>query len=246
MIFIGYANDDRYSIVESLVFHLKNWGFHIWYDFHNMYLGDDRIKVNFEYGIRESSYVIFVISHNTFKSRCAIDELLYARDLQESGNIVLFPILYELTADDLPREYLWLKKIIYNETTKASGTFYVVNQIIEKVLSDYQNFLDMKTFSLTIRDLNKIDPYLDSLINTLDKIDLDNYNARMGILYAAYLYIYNTIKQIPELPLFCTKAIERIFALTRLNISIDHLTYGIYQDIITIDLKYFINTKNIN
>lgn len=243
MIFIGYANDDRYSTVESIVFHLKNWGFHTWYDFHNMYLGDNRIKVNFEYGIGKSSYVIFVISHNTFKSQCAKEELLYARELQESGEIVLFPILYEISADDLPREYLWLKKIIYNETTKASGTFYVVNQIIEKVLSDYKNALTMKSLSQTIQELNKIAPYLGTLINTLDKIDFDNYNARMGILYAVYLYIDDTIKQIPELPLFCTKAIERIFALTRLNISIDHLTYGIYQDIITINLNYFINEK---
>lgn len=246
MIFIGYANDDRYSIVESIVFHLKNWGFHTWYDFHDMYLGDNRVKVNFEYGIEKSSYVIFVISYNTFKSQCALEELLYTRELQENSKIVLFPILYEITADDLPREYLWLKKIIYNETTKISGTFYVVNQIIEKVLSDYKNTLVIKNLSLATQNLNIIDPYLGTLINTLDSIDLDNYNARMGILYAVYLYVYDAIRQIPELPLFCTKAVERIFSLTRLNISIDHLTYGIYQDIIIIDLDYFIKTKTID
>ena len=34
MIFIGYSSGDRYTVVESLVFHLKNYGFEVWYGFH--------------------------------------------------------------------------------------------------------------------------------------------------------------------------------------------------------------------
>lgn len=241
MIFIGYANADRYTVVESIVFHLKNWGFHTWYDFHNMYLGDNREKINFEYGIGKSNYIIFIISHNTFSSNCAKEELLYVREKFESGKIVFFPILYEMTADELPREYFWLQKIIYNETSKVSGTFYVVNQIIERMLLDIKNNFKYNNINSLSHKLEQAgESYIAKLLETLDHIDLDNYNARMGILYAIYIFIYNTIKTIPEFPLFGQKVIERIFTLTRLNITIDHLTYGIFQDTIIIDINYYL------
>ena len=64
MIFIGYSSKDRYTIVESMVFHLKNYGFNVWYDFHDMYLSDARFETNFEHGIKDSKYVIFILSSN--------------------------------------------------------------------------------------------------------------------------------------------------------------------------------------
>ena len=59
MIFIGYSSGDRYTVVESLVFHLKNYGFEVWYDFYDMFLGDNRYEENFKKGISGSHYVIF-------------------------------------------------------------------------------------------------------------------------------------------------------------------------------------------
>lgn len=239
MIFIGYANDDRYTIVESIVFHLKNWGFHIWYDFHDMYLGDDRQKTNFDYGIGKSKYVIFIISRNTFKSKCALEELIFARKKYEQNEIVFFPILYEFTANELPREFFWLRKIIYNETSVSSGTFYVVNQIIEKVLQDLKKTLKYKSLSALSQCLRTYNLYLSLLLETIESVDLDNYCARMGILYSVYLYISTELNTLDDFPLHCRKTIERIFALTRLNISIDHLTYGIFQDTILIATNYY-------
>ena len=136
MVFIGYSNEDRYDIVESMVFHLKNYGMTVWYDFQDMMLGDNRFKENFETGIGKSNYVIFIISHNFFNSNCATEELKYAQNLYENGEIVLFPILYLMKASELPEDYNWIKKIIYNEVNEQSGTLFVTNQIIEKMLYD--------------------------------------------------------------------------------------------------------------
>ena len=91
MIFIGYSSKDRYTIVESMVFHLKNYGFNVWYDFHDMYLSDARFETNFEHGIKDSKYVIFILSPNFFTSKCAVEELDYAQTLYEQGTIKLFP-----------------------------------------------------------------------------------------------------------------------------------------------------------
>ena len=55
MIFIGYSSKDRYSVVEPILFHLKHLGLHVWYDFHDMFLGDDRYQENFVNGIESAS-----------------------------------------------------------------------------------------------------------------------------------------------------------------------------------------------
>ncbi|MDO4308413.1 MAG: toll/interleukin-1 receptor domain-containing protein [Eubacteriales bacterium] len=146
MIFIGYSNRDRYDIVEPMIFHLKNYGINVWYDFHDMFLSDNRFHENFELGIGKSRYVIFIISHNFFDSNCAVEELKYAQMLYEKGEIVLFPVLYLLKASDLPNDYSWIKKIIYNEVNEHSGTLFVTNQIIEKMLHDESKLLPFRSF----------------------------------------------------------------------------------------------------
>ena len=79
MVFIGYSSKERYSVVEPILFHLKHFGLDVWYDFHDMFLGDDRYQINFKQGIGKSSYVIFIISPHFFESKCAMDELNYAK-----------------------------------------------------------------------------------------------------------------------------------------------------------------------
>lgn len=86
MIFIGYSNKDRYDIVEPMVFHLKNYGINVWYDFHDMFLSDNRYLENFELGIGKSRYIIFILSKNFFKSNCAVEELNMHRYYMKKEN----------------------------------------------------------------------------------------------------------------------------------------------------------------
>ena len=146
MIFIGYSSQDRYEIVEPMLYHLKNYGINVWYDFHDMFLSDNRYSTNFKVGIGESKYVIFIISHNFFNSKCAVEELDYAQSLYEKSEIVLFPILYMMKASELPEEFNWIKKIIYNEVNQHSGTLFITNQIIEKILYDEIQKLSLRSF----------------------------------------------------------------------------------------------------
>lgn len=239
MVFIGYANQDRYSIVEPMVFHLKNHGISVWYDFHDMYLSDDRFHVNFELGIGKSKYVIFIISHNLFNSKCAIEELKYAQDLYEKGEIVLFPILYLIKASELPNEYSWIKKIIYNEVNEQSGTLFVTNQIIEKILHDETNTLPLRSLSEIAAHLQKqSNDYLYQLIETYLSLDIPNYSARIALLYAIYLYI--TIESDVAYDSYIGKIINRIVSLSALNISLDHLTFNIFHLTILIALNKYL------
>ena len=45
-LFICFAAEDRYRIVEPVVFHLKNYGINMWYDRYSLIMGDDRIQKN--------------------------------------------------------------------------------------------------------------------------------------------------------------------------------------------------------
>ncbi|GFI10593.1 hypothetical protein IMSAGC007_03062 [Lachnospiraceae bacterium] len=236
MLFIGYSSKDRYDIVEPMIFHLKNYGIDVWYDFHDMYLSDNRIETNFINGIGKSTYVIFIISNNLFTSQCAIEELKYAQDLYEKGDITLFPILYLLKASEVPEEYNWIKKIIYNEVTKNSGTLFVTNQIIEKILHDECSSLQYRSFS-EISDF--MEPYLKELLEVYLMLDTPNYSAKMALLYAAYLYI--SFQKNIQFETYIVKIIKRIITFSSLNITLDHLSYHIFELTILISLnKYLI------
>ena len=239
MIFIGYSNQDRYEIVEPRVFHLKNYGIDVWYDFHDMFLSDNRFHENFEIGIGGSQYVIFIISHSFFNSNCAVEELKYAQSLYEKGEIILFPILYLIKASELPNEYSWIKKIIYNEVTEQSGTLFVTNQIIEKMLHDESKTLPLRSFPEISEYLNKqSNTYLNKLIETYLSLDMPNYSAKMALLYAAYLYIY--AEENTKFDTYIDKIINRIVTFTSLNISLDHLSFSIFQLTVLIALNKYL------
>lgn len=61
-IFLGFAAKDRYTVAESLLYHLENYGVPVWYDRHDLIIGDNRQKENFEKGIIESKYAILIFS----------------------------------------------------------------------------------------------------------------------------------------------------------------------------------------
>ncbi len=237
MLFIGYSSKDRYDIVEPMIFHLKNYGFDVWYDFHDMYLSDNRIETNFINGIGKSKYVIFIISNNLFSSQCAIEELKYAQNLYEKGGITLFPILYLLRASELTGEYNWIKKIIYNEVTKNSGTLFVTNQIIEKILHDKCNALKYRSFS---EIYNHIEPYLKELLETYLILDSPNYSAKIALLYSAYLYM--TIEKQVRFETYIVKIIKKIITFSSLNITLDHLSFHIFEMTILIALNIYVNS----
>ena len=45
-VFICFAAEDRYEIVEPIVYHLKNYGIPVWYDRYTLLMGDNRVQKN--------------------------------------------------------------------------------------------------------------------------------------------------------------------------------------------------------
>ena len=109
MLFFCFSSKDRHSIVESILFHLTNYGLPVWYDRHKMLLGDERDNKNFDEGVKACNYSIIILSANTIASECANEEidLIYQRYKQHK--MYVFPIFFNIKASQLPEKYCWMK-----------------------------------------------------------------------------------------------------------------------------------------
>lgn len=222
MLFIGYSSKDRYAIVEPILFHLKHFGLDVWYDFQDMFLGDDRYQTNFVHGIGSSAYIIFIISPNLFDSACAMEELAFAKTLIEDGHAVFFPIFYHFSPDKLPKGLCWINNIIYNEVKSDSGSRHVAYQIVERVFRDDQLTLPYQSLETFLQNQCFRNDYIVRLLTSWANVDERSYGIRIGILYSLYKYL-------PCIETKYNKAIEYIFSLLQMNEKPDHLIYSIFE-----------------
>lgn len=221
-IFICFAAKDRYKIVEPIVHHLKNYGINIWYDRYEMVLGDNRVEKNLIDGAEKCNYALIIISKNTIKSQCAIEEINIIKRRYYSNNVTVFPVLYEISPNSLPSNLIWIKEVIFKEVNRKSGTREICNHIVCKITGDilkqydYQNIKDI--VSLKILPITTI-TILKSYIN----IDAANLNSRISLLYASYLTIIYSEKHIEHeyIPMI-SKIYNRLIDENNLNLDIDY------------------------
>lgn len=235
MIFIGYSSEDRYTVVEPLLFHLRNYGFKVWYDFDNMYLGDSRKQENFEKGIKGANYLIFIITHGFFESSCAKEELEYAHQLVEQCGYIMFTVFYKFLPQELPSRYDWLRNYIFNEIAMDTGTRYAADQIVERIVKDS---LSVKRIQ-SIDDLvyENFDEYTRSLIKELKIIDIRNYGLRVGLLYAIYIYLRKSSTHMAD----CEKAIAYIVKQSQFQLRNSHLLYSIFEKSILLFVNHLLD-----
>ena len=135
-VFICFAAEDRYSIAEPIVYHLKNYGIKVWYDRYMLLMGDNRNLKNLVEGASKCNYAITIISKYTASSACAMEELAIIKHRSLQKGLVVFPVLYEILPNELPTALLWVKDLIFKEATVSSGTREICNHIACKITSD--------------------------------------------------------------------------------------------------------------
>ena len=190
MIFSCFAGKDRYKVSQSLCYHLKNFGINVWYDFDELFLGDNGDEVNFE-GIYQSMYAIVIISESTFYSSGAIAEIKILKNLYSNNKITVLPILYNIRRNEIPSEYKWIETLIYASLTRQDGTYNVALQIIAKVLKDLIQEKDYYTIEQYYgkKENSNLPPFIMEGLKLYEFIDNNNYNARIAVLYMMYKYI---------------------------------------------------------
>ncbi len=237
MLFIAYSKKDRKHLVNPILFHLKQMGVNVWYDFYEMFLGDDRLEANFDKGLACCHYTLFLITPNLFQSNCAREELEYAQVLYENKKLVVFPAFYNYSPEELALEYTWMKNIIYNEITKRSGTCYLANQIIERILNDKIERLAHTSILSFLNTSLYNQPFLKEMIFCVKETFEDNYKVKIGLLYGVYVHctLEQQLETDPDINLH--QAITKIFEMTKNNVKIDHLIYSIFEKCLIIVLN---------
>lgn len=222
--FMCFSSGDRYTAVKSCLYHLKNFGIPVWYDYHELILGDSKIEKNFEHAIKNNQYFLIIYSDNLFRSPCAMEEEKRIFDELNRRSITIFPLLYNIKFTDLPITYQTkLDKYIYNEIDDTKGTLSSINQIITKILIDKINKTTYdKTPNLTDYKIKSLtDDYIIQLIDLYNHIAKDNFNSRITMLYCIYYYIKSNYQIKPEIS-YVYQTIEYLITFTKLNIKYNH------------------------
>lgn len=243
-VFICFAAEDRYKIAEPIAYHLTNYGIDVWYDRQKLLMGDDRIQKNLTEGVAKCQYAIVILSKDTKQSVCAMEEISILKGNYYKENVTLFPILYELSPQDISHSLQWIKKIIYKEVNRSSGTLEICNHVACKITLDILEKYQYKTISEFLYHNLLLSPIISKLLKNYQAIDCENLNSRVTLLYAIYvnvLYLI-TIHNNSTINMI-SKIFERLFSETRLNLTIDYREIWLLENCICILLNYCIESK---
>jgi|GEM_PF-1270669 len=98
--FISHATEDKNDFVRSLADALMKAGVKVWYDEHQLKVGDS-LRKKIDHGLKNSTYGIVVLSLNFFRKNWPEYELngLLAKEMNE-GKVIL-PIWHKVTKDEV-------------------------------------------------------------------------------------------------------------------------------------------------
>ncbi len=221
-IFICFSAKDRYDIVEPLVYHLKNYGIELWYDRHKLVMGDNRVEKNLMEGAKSSEYSLIILSKNTITSVCAMEEIKIVKKKYYDQGSTIFPILYEISPNELPHELEWVRELIFKEVKRSSGTREICNHIACKITEDILTQFDLRCVSDFIT-VQKFPWDTRAILKSYLEIDAQNLNSRISLLYAAYLTI-TCSKDFSDNTYYymIIKIFERLINELNLNLNIDY------------------------
>ena len=216
-IFLCFSGKERLKYVESIHYHLENFGLKVWYDYEKILLGDNGDYINIENGVYKSNIFILFISNNLLKSSGALLELQHIKKLINIGKIIhIIPILCDINITQIPKCLNWINNYIYGECKldNSTGTYDLAIDIYNKLLK----ILCEKENVSVLETINTKDEFLENLNFLYLNIDNHNTSAKITLLYT--MIIYNNIinnhcnKYLPLL-----KGINRLYNKANLNIE---------------------------
>lgn len=243
-VFIGFAAEDRYDIVEPIVYHLKNYGIELWYDRHMLVMGDDRVAKNLVEGAADCDYAIVILSKHTEKSSCELEELSIIKSRFYNRDITVFPILYELSPNELPEELNWVKSLIFKEVDRHSGTRGLCNHIACKVTDDLLGECPYRHIQDIVYNCPKGLPLdCQAILKSYLEVDHANLNSRVSLLYAAYLTVVYAQSDTNCVSPMVTMIFERLFSETRLSIAIDYREIWLLENAVCLLIIDYVHSR---
>ena len=231
MVFLCFSSKDRYDIIESIYYHLKNIGIQVWYDRNEILMGDNRNYKNFIEGVESCNYSIIILSPNSIESVCANEEIDLIYDRYIDNKMYVFPVFYNISATEIPPRYNWMKTLVYKELNISTDSRGLCNHVICKYLLDQVHRLEYQSLNELCNISN---PFIYNIVSNYLEIDGTNYNARIALLYSAILYI----KTFYQVPAYCSKGSQYLFNETKLSLPIDLRETIIFERLFLISANY--------
>jgi len=100
--FISHASEDKDEFVRPLAQRLTALGIRIWYDEHELQVGDS-LREAIERGLAHSNYGIVVLSPDFFAKRWPQRELSGLAARESSGRKVILPVWFKLNFEDIEK-----------------------------------------------------------------------------------------------------------------------------------------------
>lgn len=242
-IFISFAAEDRYDIAEPIVYHLKNYGFTLWYDRHMLVVSDNRVAKNLIDGATECDYAILVLSKNTAQSQCALEEISIIESRFRQGNVTVFPILYEISPSKLPEELRWVKTLIFKEVDKNSGTREICNHIACKITDDLLRDCHFRHIQdIVLNPPNELPFDCKAILKSYLSVDNANLNSKVSLLYATYLTVIHVQGNINCICPMIMKIFERLFSETKLSLAIDYREIWLLENAVCLLINNYISS----
>lgn len=240
--FICFSAKDRYYIVEPIVYHLKNYGIDVWYDRQQLLMGDDRVEKNLIEGASKCRYAIIIVSKNTAISKCAMEEIKLIEKNCLLNLTTVFPILYEIKPSELPVELAWIKRLIFKEVTRDSGTYEICNHIACRITKDVlKNYKYQTLKEILSSNVLKNTPAINNLLCGYHEISNENLNGKISLLYSVFIFIESSVDYIEnEYSTLVKKIFLRIFNESKLNILVDYRDIWLLENAISIQLNSYI------
>lgn len=134
MVFISHSTADKERFVHHLVTRLCESGIDVWYDDWELLPGDSLIEKIFEYGLKEASEFIVVLSSNSIESKWVKEELHNATVSKIAGKCKIIPII--LDDVEVPNS---LADIIHIKIQDETNCDSEIKQIIDSILTQPTN-----------------------------------------------------------------------------------------------------------
>lgn len=181
--FISFSGEARETYAVQFMNFFNKYGLHCWYDYHELFLGDELKKSIVENGINKVDYCILIIN-KTYLNRnwpCQEALLLYDRFIKKK-DIVIFPILLDITKQDLQASKLsFLLNIKYQFLKTGELIDKIAFQIINRIFHDFLSNFKFKSVSSALNyfgnlkfssDINLYNSLI--LLNNFDDNDYKN------------------------------------------------------------------------
>ena len=246
ILFVCFSARDRHDIVEPVIYHLKNYGIDIWYDRYVLLLGDNRIEKNINEGAGKCGYVMPILSKHTADSKCAMEEISVIESRYYRGEVTVFPVLYEISPNDLSAKLRWITSLIFKEVDRQSGTRAICNHVACKITGGFVEKCEYKSIEDIVNaNISSLPSVVNTLLLSYYRVESANHNSRITLLYATYLTIVQSRPmQSSYIVSMVHKIFERLFSETLLNLTIDYRDLWLLENAICILIDSYLNQQS--